>query len=597
MLNKEEILDNNYNSIINYLKDNLNNDTINNIKVFNNLSKELDSIYENFNIEIYLEIIYSNEYITDSVYEIINNIDNINYYKINNINKELFNSLFIANSIENDNYDDTVIDDSYIKDTRSGDIDYVKTYLKEISQIPLLTKEEEKELTRLYYETKDKKVRQKIINANLRLVVSIAKRYTGRGLSFLDLIQEGNVGLIKGIDKFDPNRGVKLSTYAVNWIFQSIIRAIQDKSRNIKIPVYLQEEVRLYLKQKDDLVIKLKHTPNIDDISVYLNIPKEKIIEYETYLFDTVSINQKVGDEEDNELGDLLPAEQEGIEVETINKSQLDELKKLVNTLPSRDAKILSLRYGLEDGRARTLEEIGKELDLTRERIRQLEAKAIRKLKNKLKVKKKIVQYNVNKTNDTQRLIYIEPEYDIYSRFRKLGYSDSMIYKSIEELVPRYKEELHILLGKDLKKPVINRQVPDSERKYVLEVIINHALINNLEKNRRIEKRKLNVQYGNINDFINSTSLYGYYKSLGFNRDLVDEAISLLNQEQLFKLRFCYNDDFNTSISFTVTKDEIRILFRDIINSTLYRNLIKLKQDRIVIDTNKNYNKLIKQKK
>ena len=599
ILNSEEILNNNYSSIIKYLKENINTDINNNIMIIDKLSIELNNIIINFNIEKYIDIIYSDEYITDTFFDILGSID-INNYKVNIITKELIKIMVNSNTVEGETIDyDTY--EALVRDNKSGDIDYIKTYLQEISKVPLLTREQELELTTKYYETKDKKIRQQLINSNLRLVVSIAKRFFNKGLSFLDLIQEGNIGLIKAIDRYNPNKKVKISTYASLWIIQAINRGIQDKARTIRIPVYIQDEIRKYIRDKETLSKQLKKELSVEDIKVYLDIPEEKILEYERYLSEpVVSIHQKIGDDEDTELEEVIPNGEESIEDKTMYSFKLDRLKNIINSLPEKEAQVLILRFGLNDGKERTLEEVGKILGVTRERIRQIEAKSLRKVKNIVSGKKikRTDKIDYKQISKTENIKYTPSEYDIYYRFNKLGYSDTMITNAIDCLMPRHRNLLYLLLGTDLKNPVFNDNMPQEEKNYILDVIINHAIINNLERNKLLSNRgNSDIHRGNINNFITSKSLYAYYNALGFSNDVIDKALSMLDSEQLFKLKFCYNDNFYGSLSQVVTKDEVRFLFKDIINTILYRHLISAKKEKLSNEMKKKYTKMLNKKK
>ncbi|MBQ8379154.1 MAG: RNA polymerase sigma factor RpoD [Oscillospiraceae bacterium] len=266
--------------------------------------------------------------------------------------------------------------------------DPVKIYLKEIGRVPLLTAEEEIELAERMAQG-DPKARKRLYEANLRLVVSIAKRYVGRGMQFLDLIQEGNLGLIKAVEKFDHTKGFKFSTYATWWIRQAITRAIADQARTIRIPVHMVETITKVKKVTSQLLHKNGHDPSPDEIALELDMPVERVREIMRIAQDPVSLETPIGEEEDSHLGDFIPDDDAPAPAEAASLILLKEqLGEVLSTLTEREEKVLRLRFGLEDGRSRTLEEVGKEFKVTRERIRQIEAKALRKLRHPSRSKK-----------------------------------------------------------------------------------------------------------------------------------------------------------------------------------------------------------------
>ena len=266
--------------------------------------------------------------------------------------------------------------------------DPVRMYLREIGKIPLLTYDEELDLAKKIL-TGDEEAKQKLAESNLRLVVSIAKKYVGRGMLFLDLIQEGNMGLIKAVEKFDYTKGYKFSTYATWWIRQAITRAIADQARTIRIPVHMVETINKLIRTSRHLLQKNGREPTPEEIAEEMEIPVEKVMEIQKIAQDPVSLETPIGEEDDSHLGDFIqdddsPAPQDSAAY-TMLKEQLNDV---MGTLTSREAKVLRLRFGLEDGKARTLEEVGKEFNVTRERIRQIEAKALRKLRHPSRSKK-----------------------------------------------------------------------------------------------------------------------------------------------------------------------------------------------------------------
>ncbi len=303
--------------------------------------------------------------------------------------------------MEHDDDDDDDDDAKGVVMTKTGEIDVdatvpkgiavddpVRMYLKEIGKVPLLTAEEEIELAKRM-EAGDEEAKQRLCEANLRLVVSIAKRYVGRGMLFLDLIQEGNLGLIKAVDKFDYRKGYKFSTYATWWIRQAITRSIADQARTIRIPVHMVETINKLIRVSRQLLQTYGREPTPEEISKEMGITVDKVREIQKIAQEPVSLETPIGEEEDSHLGDFIPDEDVPAPAEAAAFSMLKEqLVEVLDTLTDREQKVLKLRFGLEDGRSRTLEEVGKEFDVTRERIRQIEAKALRKLRHPSRSKK-----------------------------------------------------------------------------------------------------------------------------------------------------------------------------------------------------------------
>ena len=274
------------------------------------------------------------------------------------------------------------VDDSYSTD------DPVRMFLKEIGKVPLLTAEEEVELA-LRMSQGDEEAKRRMTEAHLRLVVSIAKRYVGRGMLFLDLIQEGNLGLIKAVEKFDYTKGYKFSTYATWWIRQAITRAIADQARTIRIPVHMVETINKVIRVSRQLLQELGHDPSAEEIAAEMGMPVDKVREILKIAQEPVSLETPIGEEEDSHLGDFIPDEDASEPSEAASFSLLKEqLMEVLDTLTPREKKVLELRFGIVDGRTRTLEEVGKEFNVTRERIRQIEAKALRKLRHPSRSKK-----------------------------------------------------------------------------------------------------------------------------------------------------------------------------------------------------------------
>ncbi len=269
-----------------------------------------------------------------------------------------------------------------------GTEDPVRMYLKEIGTVPLLTADEEYSLA-MRKADGDEDAKQRLIEANLRLVVSIAKRYTGRGMSFLDLVQEGNLGLIKGVEKFDPEKGFKLSTYATWWIRQSVTRALADQARTIRVPVHMVETINKMSKMQRKLTLELGYEPSVKELAEHLDMTEEKVQEIMQIAREPASLETPIGEEDDSNLGDFV-ADSNVVSPEGNVESVMlrEHIDTLLGDLKERERQVIVLRFGLEDGHPRTLEEVGKEFNVTRERIRQIEAKALRKLRNPVRSKR-----------------------------------------------------------------------------------------------------------------------------------------------------------------------------------------------------------------
>lgn len=304
------------------------------------------------------------------------------YESIENLNIEIIGDLDEV-ELNDMNLDDDNAELNVVLSSEGIAIDDpVRMYLKEIGKIDLLTGEEEVMLAKRMGEG-DEEAKKKLAEANLRLVVSIAKRYVGRGMLFLDLIQEGNLGLIKAVEKFDYTRGYKFSTYATWWIRQAITRAIADQARTIRIPVHMVETINKVVRVSRQLLQELGHDPHPQEIAEEMSLPVEKVREIMKIAQEPVSLETPIGEEEDSHLGDFIPDDDAPAPAEAASFTLLKEqLVDVLKTLTPREEKVLRLRFGLEDGRARTLEEVGKEFNVTRERIRQIEAKALRKLRH-----------------------------------------------------------------------------------------------------------------------------------------------------------------------------------------------------------------------
>ena len=283
--------------------------------------------------------------------------------------------------------EEEINDTDALMDSFSTD-DPVRMYLKEIGKVPLLTPEEEVELA-IQMSQGNEEAKHRMTEANLRLVVSIAKRYVGRGMLFLDLIQEGNLGLIKAVEKFDYTKGYKFSTYATWWIRQAITRAIADQARTIRIPVHMVETINKTIRVSRQLLQELGHDPSAEEIAKEMDMPVDKVRDILKIAQEPVSLETPIGEEEDSHLGDFIPDEDASEPSEATSFSMLrEQLEEVLDTLAPREKKVLELRFGIVDGRTRTLEEVGKEFNVTRERIRQIEAKALRKLRHPSRSKK-----------------------------------------------------------------------------------------------------------------------------------------------------------------------------------------------------------------
>ena len=340
---------------------------------------------------------------TDSIEQIYSYLENkgieINENSSDDLNIDIDN----IDNIDNIADEDTLLldDDEFDKDSEEdidlsaidllegvGTEDPVRMYLKEIGTVPLLTASEELELAKRKQDG-DEYAKQRLIEANLRLVVSIAKRYTGRGMSFLDLVQEGNLGLIKGVEKFDYTKGFKLSTYATWWIRQSVTRALADQARTIRVPVHMVETINKMSKMQRKLTLELGYEPSVTELANALDMTEEKVMEIMQIAREPASLETPIGEEDDSNLGDFVADSNVLTPEGNVESVMLREhIDTLLGDLKERERQVIVLRFGLEDGHPRTLEEVGKEFKVTRERIRQIEAKALRKLRNPVRSKR-----------------------------------------------------------------------------------------------------------------------------------------------------------------------------------------------------------------
>ena len=317
-------------------------------------------------------------------------LKNMNLDKLDSIDGLLMDSLdddFGGDFDDKDGEEDIDLDAVNLLEGVGTD-DPVRMYLKEIGTVPLLSADEELELAKKKA-AGDDNAKKRLIEANLRLVVSIAKRYTGRGMSFLDLVQEGNLGLIKGVEKFDYTKGYKLSTYATWWIRQSVTRALADQARTIRVPVHMVETINKMSKMQRKLTLELGYEPSIPELAKALGLTEEKVMEIMQIAREPASLETPIGEEDDSNLGDFVADTNVLTPEQNVESVMLREhIDDLLGDLKERERQVISLRFGLEDGHPRTLEEVGKEFNVTRERIRQIEAKALRKLKNPVRSKK-----------------------------------------------------------------------------------------------------------------------------------------------------------------------------------------------------------------
>ena len=356
--------------------------------------ERLDKLYETAkkkkNVLEEQEILdaFANEELTpeklDRIYDFLDS-KNVDVLRIT-ADDDIDPDLFLEDEPENDEIAMEQVDLSVPEGV--GTEDQVRMYLKEIGKVPLLTPDEEIELAKRM-ELGDEEAKKTLAEANLRLVVSIAKRYVGRGMQFLDLIQEGNLGLIKAVEKFDYRKGYKFSTYATWWIRQAITRAIADQARTIRIPVHMVETINRLVRTQRQLLQSLGREPSPEEIAKEMDLPVDRVREIMKISQDPVSLETPIGEEEDSHLGDFIQDDHVEVPVDAATFTLLHEqLMEVLETLTDREQKVLRLRFGLDDGRPRTLEEVGKEFNVTRERIRQIEAKALRKLRHPSRSKK-----------------------------------------------------------------------------------------------------------------------------------------------------------------------------------------------------------------
>ena len=501
----------------------------------NDLNK-INKIFLKYNIivdpDIIINLINTNKTFNNILKKFVDkNIELIKNNKLDNIIDEGNIIIFIETycmlnniNIENNLFSELVEKDFYITDDDYKSLDSVKMYLNEIGKLPLLTLEEEKKLT-CDLLNKDEKAKKILIERNLRLVVGLAKRYIGKGLSFLDLIQEGNIGLMTAVDKYDMTKGYRFATYAVHWIRQSITRAICDKGRNIRIPVHLQEKMGRFTKIKRELEIKLGRNATIEEIAKQMNIPFDEAKKLYKYHEDTISINSFIKEGEDEELEDFIPSK-ESTEDSVINIILPEEIKKMFDmcNLKQREKDILALRFGLYNSKTHTLEEIGKMYGLTRERIRQIESSAIKKIRMSKYIKafsvytenqkeslESLTEYrNKYKKHLSSNKAYLKESESLNNKKREVksiydllkDYPKEQIDKTILKLNESDKKLIDLRYGENLEKPVTSPEWTEADAHkfygYLLPKIKRLIISNGTKSNKN---RKLQTIYEYFNNY------------------------------------------------------------------------------------------------
>lgn len=482
--------------------------------------KDLNSFIEKYDVNLNPDIVYGLMDNSDKLSSLINETSVQNKKKLmNNENLKVIFEIYDDSNIELEEIDNKKLEELNREIEKNTNVkDPVRQYLKEIGKTTLLTPEEELELAKKVVDG-DSKAKEKMIEANLRLVVSIAKRYVGRGMDFLDIIQEGNLGLMRAIDKFDYTKGYKFSTYATWWIKQAITRSVADKSRTIRLPVHMAEQVSKYDRQKKLLSLETGKTLSLEELSYYLDIPLDKVRDMEQLLEHPASLDMTVGEDEDSFLYDFVPSPEPTVEDNAMKNSLKDVIAKVFElaNFSERERNIIELRFGLNNNTPMTLEEVGRLYNITRERIRQIEAKALRKLRYP-KYSEILVDYAetsksrhqhmpvIKNTSSIKKKITIE---DMYSDFKKKTDSNGNIKEySTEEIATAFsklsKKDIRIITSKDVNSDNLviynkviktkiwalldNKEFPEykiitSDNGYItIEKVINNKAIQKIKK-------------------------------------------------------------------------------------------------------------------
>ena len=470
-----------------------------------------------------------------------------------------------------------------------GDIDSLDSYFNDIRKYKILSSEEVLENFNKYKKTNSKIYRDKIIESNLRLVVKIAKKYIGRGLALQDLIQSGNLGLIKAIDKFNPEKNCKLSTYATYWISQSISRTICDSSRNIRIPVGMVEKFRKYSKELEKFEDSLNRKATIAEIKEELGVTEKFIEIYQRYSSDTISFNVKINDDEDTELIDLVADTDVNPNDDIFGNLDIQYIKKILKELPQKQRYVIIIKYGLYDGVQHTLEETAdllyqKKLSdkrFTRESVRQTEKNALRRMRKIIESK---IEYN---PRFDSRYRY----FNLYSFYRSQGYTDAEISYGLNNL-----DKSHLDLLKKYFGPVLNNTINNSdyndysdEEEYVYKVIIMSVIPS-------IMKTPISYNSNTITSLKNSIGLFNYFKHMGFDEKEVNEALSMIPSEDLLLIHTCYNSGLNYKIGRDVKQEDIENLFNVVINGSMKCSLDEIRKRRIYFSNDDECDWIEKQK-
>lgn len=438
---------------------------------------------------------------------------------------------------------------------REQDYNSVRIYLTEMSRYPLLSPDEERKLTQEYYKTRDSKIRKKIIEHNLRLVIKIANKYRGRGLSFLDLIQEGNIGLMKAVDKFNPSKGFRLSTYAVWWIKQTVDRAVKEKGRNIRLPVHTYEQIMSYVKKRTELAKILEREPKINEIAEYMKISEEEVKKNESLCMDTISLNTPIG-EDKNEFGDFVEDKREiGPEEKAINEIEKKELLELIEYLNYREQLIVKAHFGLDEtGIVKTLEEIGKSFKITKERVRQVLQGALRKLKH----------YHQNPKERPNNKIKVTSIKDYFVKYRLTTEEIKIILSSLN------KNDLQILNYYYCDNIINPSRINQNVNIEIVKRILDNEVLKQIHliKKEKKEFEKVKKSFNNVK------SIYHHYYLLGYNKEQVNIAIKRLTPEEIKKLQKFYGQDLKGNLSLIELSQDDKIKHKEILEVRIL-NILK----------------------